>query len=234
MPGPVKRFLMIHVVPTLGLWLIRVLGCSWRFRETRGHIVDEGMASGRPLVAAFLHGRTFQLLYHMSTRGPRFLIMCSKSLDGEVMARIERALGYEVVRGSSGRGGVEALVTIIRAVKTDPTLCPVLAVDGSKGPRAYVKSGVISTAQRTGGLILPVAASAKPAHVFKKTWDRTALPAPFSKIHVVFGDLIEVPPKLRPSESESLRAGLEETLHNLQREADTLSGFQDREFLKTP
>ena len=120
MPGPVKRFFMLNIAPTLGLGLIRALGWSWRFREIRGHVLDEGNASGRPLVAAFLHGRSFQLLYHMSRRNVRWLIMCSKSLDGEVVARIERALGYEVVRGSSGRGGVEALVTIIRASRARP------------------------------------------------------------------------------------------------------------------
>ena len=234
MPGPAKRFFMIRLAPTLGLVLIRLLGWSWRFRETRGHILDQANAGDRPIVAAFLHGRSFQLLYHMSRRNVRWLILCSKSLDGEVMARIERALGYQVVRGSSGRGGAEGLVTIIRAVKKDPTLSPVLAVDGSKGPRLVVKSGVISTASKTGGRILPIAASSRSAHVFKKTWDRTALPLPFAKVHILIGEPMEVPPKLRPPETENLRSVLEERLHALQREADSVSGFSDPAFWTTP
>jgi lysophospholipid acyltransferase (LPLAT)-like uncharacterized protein len=132
MPQPIKRFLMLHAVPPAAVALIRSLGASWRYTETRGQIMRDGLADGRPLVGAFLHGRLFPLLHFMS-RGPsgRWLAMCSKSLDGDAMSRVEQAMGFEVVRGSSGSGGLEALITMIRAVRKNPTLCPCLAVDGS-------------------------------------------------------------------------------------------------------
>ena len=235
MPGPVKSFIVINIVPTLVLALLRVVGTSWRFRETRGHILQQGLASGRPLVGAFFHGRLFQLLYYMSrTDRGKWLAMCSKSVDGEAMSRIEQALGYQVVRGSSGRGGFEALVEMIRTVRKDPGLSPCIAVDGSVGPRGVVQAGVISAAQRTGGLILPVGASARPAFTFKRAWDRTAFPLPFARVHVVYGDLVAVPSRLRPQETEAIRARLEKTMRALQREADELSGFYDPEALVSP
>ncbi len=232
MSGPWKERLMLHVAPPLVLLLIRFLGISWRFRETHGEHLRSALESERPVVGAFLHGRLFQILYYMSRpqRG-RWMAMCSKSLDGEAMTKVEKALGYEVVRGSSNVGGFEALVEMIRRVRKDPGLGSCLAVDGSQGPRGIVQSGVISLAQRTGGSILPVASSAKPAFVFQRSWDRTALPLPFAKVHVVYGEPIEVPPKLRPPETEAIRKRLEETLHALQREADALSGFSDPEAL---
>ncbi len=228
MPGPVKRFLMLHAVPPLGLALIRALGRSWRFRETRKEILERGLAGRRPLVGGFLHGRLFQVLYYMSRpqRG-RWLAMCSKSLDGEAMTKIEEALGYRVVRGSSGSGGFEALVDMIRAVRKEPALSSCLAVDGSRGPRGVVQAGIISLAQRTGGRILPVAASARPAYVFRRSWDRTALPLPFARVDVVYGELIDVPAKPSREEVEEIRSRLETTMHELQGEADGLSGFDD-------
>jgi len=164
----------------------------------------------------------------------RWMAMCSRSLDGEAMTKVEKALGYEVVRGSSNEGGFEALVEMIRRVRKDPALGACLAVDGSTGPRGVAQSGVISLAQRTGGSILPVAASAKPALVLRRSWDRTAIPLPFARVQIVYGELIEVPPKLRPAETETLRARVEESLHALQREADELSGFSDPEALTPP
>ena len=228
MPGPVKRFLMLRAVPPLGLALIRALGRSWRFRETRPQLLARGLAGDRPLVGAFLHGRLFQVLYYMSRPGRgRWLAMCSRSLDGEAMSRIEQALGYRVVRGSSGSGGFEALVDMIRAVQKDPGLSSCLAVDGSRGPRGVVQAGIVSLAQRTGGRILPVAASARPALVFRRSWDRTALPLPFARVHVVYGEPIDVPPRPTRDEVEEIRSRLETAIHELQREADELSGFRD-------
>ena len=144
MSQPLKRFMMLRVVPYAALALIRTLGASWRYREIRGHILREGLADDRPLVGAFLHGRLFQLLHYMSRSGQgRWLAMCSKSLDGEAMARVETGLGYEVIRGSSGSGGLEALVDMIRAVRKNPRLCPCLAVDGAPAS----KSGAIMTSK---------------------------------------------------------------------------------------
>lgn len=228
MPQALKRFLMTHVVPPAALVLIRSLGASWRYVETRGEVLERGLADGRPLVGAFLHGRLFPLLHFMSERGRgRWLAMCSKSLDGEAMSRVERALGYEVVRGSSGSGGLEALLTMIRAVRKNPALCPCLAVDGSQGPRGVVQPGIVALAQRTGGRIMPVAVSGRPSYVFRRSWDRTAIPLPFARVHVVFGDLIEVPPRLTPDQTEALRAQVQTALHTLQGAADGKSGFSD-------
>ncbi len=230
-----KRVLMRSVVPVLALALIRFLDATWRYRETGREHIESGLASPKPLVGAFLHGRTFALLRFVSRpRNGRWLAMCSKSLDGDAMARVEEGLGLEVARGSSGRGGLDAIIDMIRRVRASPGLGSCLAVDGSRGPRGHVQGGIISLAQRTGGLILPVAASARPAYVFRKTWDRTLLPLPFARVDIVYGELVEVPPKLRSPEFKRLRAEIEERMVALQARADELSGFSDVEPVRTP
>ena len=233
--GPIKTVLMRKVVPTLALLLIRALDASWRYRETGREHFDAALASGRPLVGAFLHGRTIVLLRFMSRRrNGRWISMCSKSLDGDAMAQIEERLGLEVVRGSSGRDGLQAAVDMIRRVRAEGNLNPCLAVDGSRGPRGRVQGGIISLAQRTGGVIQPLTASARPAHIFKRAWDRTLLPWPFARVEVVYGRPLEVPAKLSASEVRELATRLEERFALIQSEADRRSGFSDPEPLCAP
>jgi lysophospholipid acyltransferase (LPLAT)-like uncharacterized protein len=220
---------MHRVVPRLGAAGVRLLDASWRYVETDHEHYERARAHG-PLAGAFLHGHTFMLLAFMSRRRKgRWLLMCSKSLDGEAMARTEERLGYEVVRGSSGGGGLQAIVDMIRRVRSDRTLGASLAVDGSRGPRGRVQPGIVSLAQHTGGLILPVAASAQPLHVFRNSWDLTRLPWPGATVQVVYGAPIEVPPRPGAAGLERVRALVEERLRALQARADQLSGLSGRQ-----
>ena len=224
----VRAFLLKHVLPPFAVALYRMLGWSWRYVEVRREIIDAAFASGRPLVAAFFHARTFQLLHYNSRpENGRFVSMCSQSRDGDLMARVEEELGYKVARGSSGGGGARALVSMIKTVREEPGWSSCLAVDGSRGPRGIAQSGIITLAQKTGGMLLPVAASARPSWVYPWSWDRTVVPLPFAKVHVVFGNPIEVPPRLDAAETERIRVQLERALLELHAEADGLSGFHD-------
>ncbi len=228
--GALRRFLMRRVVPVLALGLIRLLDATWRYRESGRERFDRARASGRPVVGAFLHGRTFLLLRFMSrAKNGRFVSMCSKSLDGDAMARVEEALGFVVVRGSSGRDGLPAIVEMIRRVRADSSLGACLAIDGSRGPRGRVQGGIVALAQRTGGVIVPITGAARPAFIFRRAWDRTLLPAPFARVDVVYGEPLTVPAKLRPDEHERLRAELESRMATLQAEADRRVGFGDDE-----
>lgn len=230
---PVRRFLLTRVLPPVAVRFIRVAGRTWRYHDVHRERFDRALADERPLVGAFLHARTFQLLHYMSLpENGEWVLMCSKSRDGELMTRIERGLGFTVARGSSGDGGARALVEMIQHVKRDPRLGSCLAVDGSRGPRGIAQLGVITLAQKVGGLVLPVAASADKAFVWRRSWDRTAFPRPFARVFFVFGEPIDVPARMDADQVEELRRHLEERLHALHEEADRLSGFRDTEPLR--
>ncbi|MFK7742772.1 MAG: lysophospholipid acyltransferase family protein [Planctomycetota bacterium] len=222
---PARRFVLRRMLPPVGLGGIRFLGWSWRYRVLHRERLDALQEAKRTTIAAFYHGRTFPLLGFMSRPGNgRWMVMCSKSLDGDAMAKIEAGLGFEVVRGSSGTDGLQAIIDMIRRAKSDPGLGSCLAVDGSRGPRGKVQGGVIALAQRTGGVVLPVTAAAKPAMVMKRTWDHTMLPAPFAKVAVVIGEPMEVPPRLSTEQMTELCEQLERRMEALQREADAQVG----------
>lgn len=229
-PGWFKRTLIRYVVPEVSLALLRLLRLTWRVRETGREHYDRAIGSGRATVIAFLHGRAFMLLNTIEGRDQRrWFSMCSTSLDGDAMARLEQRLGFDVVRGSSGRGGLQAIVDMIRAVRETPGAGACLAVDGSRGPRGKVQGGVISLAQRTGGIVLPVTVSASRRWIFSRAWDRTMLAKPFARVEVVFGEIVEVPARLKAPDFDRLCHELEERLVALQARADALSGNGDPE-----
>src|SRR5262249_46064357 len=142
----------------------------------------------RPVVGAFLHARTFQLLYYFSrpARG-RWMLMCSRSSDGDVMTSLEESLGYRVARGSSGSGGARALAEMIRAQRENPKLNSCLAVDGSRGPRGIAQPGILSLARKVNGILLPVAASTASCWINQRSWDRTVIPKPSAEVHILIG-----------------------------------------------
>lgn len=221
---------MLHVVPPLALGLIRLLDWTWRYRETGREHLDRALIDPRPTIVAFLHGRTFAILCHTARASQRpWVSMCSKSLDGEAMARIEESLGLDVVRGSSGRDGLEAIQEMIRRVRASPASGAALAVDGSRGPRGRVQGGVVRLARWTGGSILPITASARPAWIFRRAWDRTLLPKPFARVEIAYGEPLAVPARLDARAAAALALELEERLVALQAVADRASGLGDEE-----
>lgn len=230
---PLRRFLLRHVLPAPATAAYRTLARSWRYVVHGEQHLDGALAGGRRPVAAFLHARTFQMLHFFTQPGRgQWLLMCSQSRDGELMSRVEERLGYEVVRGSSGAGGARALVEMIQSLRRRPGLSTCLAVDGSRGPRGVAQPGIITLARKTGGLIVPMSASAGRAWVWKHSWDRLALPKPRARVHVLFGAPLDVPRDLDDSAAEHLRQQLEHTLLALTAQADLLSGFHDPEPLR--
>lgn len=230
---PIRAFLLRHVAPPIATRLYRGLGETWRYVTENESRLQQLLDSDRPIVAAFLHSRTFQLLHYFSRpeRG-RWILMCSQSRDGEAMARMEEGLGFRVARGSSGKGGARALVEMIKAQREDRGLNSCLAIDGSRGPRGIAQSGILTLAQKAGGLLLPVAASSAQSRIWKKSWDRTVLPRRGATVHIHIGEPLELGTKIEPAKFESVRLDLEQRMLALHAELDARIGFSDSEPLR--
>ena len=166
------------------------------------------------------HGRSFAFSDYFRQRGWHVII--SHSSDGEMQSRIFGKLGYKVIRGSTGRGGVRAAVEAIRALKDGGTMA--MTPDGPRGPSGVVQGGVMLMAQKSGAALIPVGISARP-RLMAKSWDRYILPLPFSKCLMIFGDPIHVPSKASEEEVEAARLQLEEEIHRLQKIAESDLGF---------
>lgn len=90
-----------------------------------------------------------------------------------------------------------------------------MIVDGPRGPAGVAKPGVVVAARAIGKPILPVGIVAEDA-VELKNWDRTALPRPYSRIAIKYGDPIHVPAAASGEEYERIRRTLDESFVHLQ------------------
>ena len=83
--------------------------------------------------------------------------------------------------------------------------------------------GVVAVARRSGRPILPIACSASTRFLLA-TWDRIAIPLPFTRGACVWGAPIRVPRDASRDGLESARLAVEERLKGLTAEADRLAG----------
>jgi hypothetical protein len=171
----------------LGACLAWVWVATLRVR-VHGDSVLERAGAG-PRVLAFFHGT--QLMLHALSRQRRTCVMVSRSRDGDLQAAALGMLGFEVVRGSSSRGGTRALAAVVRRLR-EPETDAVFAVDGPRGPYGVVKPGVLAAAEHSGASVIPAGAAAKRRVVLARAWDRFVLPLPFTRVDIVLGQPIEL------------------------------------------
>ena len=186
-----------------GVWLIRLLGRTWRFRVTHDEAVRAARSSKTPIVFSLWHGQMLPLLYTHRDEGVAVLI--SEHSDGEIIARIATRLGYNTVRGSTSRGAARALLGLSRVLEGGGDLA--ITPDGPRGPAKSMAPGVAIVARRAGVVVVGVAASASSAwHL--KTWDKFLIPRPFATIHVAYSDAVHVTTADADAE-ERLRAAMD-------------------------
>lgn len=132
--------------------------------------------------------------------------MISRHADGELLAQVSRWFGLRTVRGSSGRGGMDAMEELLRLGKPTHLL---LAPDGPLGPRRQVKRGLIYLASWTGMPIVPLGVGFQRAWRLN-SWDRMALPKPWSTITCIAGPVIRVPSAINKENSDHYRLLVEQ------------------------
>ncbi len=174
-------------------------------------------ASGTPVLHALWHQRMVVGIYVNGFR--QIVTMASRSADGEVIAAFLRYWGFRVVRGSSSRGGSEAMREMIREVRKGKPWAA-LTTDGPRGPARRSKAGIVALADAVGGAVLPIGSSSTRPK-FLRSWDNFLLPLPFSRCVCVYGE----PLTRRPGESdEAFMERIDRALDAATDEADRLCG----------
>jgi lysophospholipid acyltransferase (LPLAT)-like uncharacterized protein len=133
-------------------------------------------------------------------------VLISEHADGELIARACRRLGIGVVRGSTTRGGAKAIRQILNLRGTKHI---VVTPDGPRGPRRVVQPGLVYLAARTGLPLVPVGFAYHKAWRLN-SWDRFALPWPFSPAVGVFGAPIVIPADAGKNDLEGWRQAAQE------------------------
>jgi lysophospholipid acyltransferase (LPLAT)-like uncharacterized protein len=149
-------------------------------------------------------------------RGMGIWAITSLSRDGEMQTQTIERLGYKSIRGSTGRGGIRAALTAAKKLQEGGILA--ITPDGPKGPPNEVQEGIVFLAQLAGCPIIPIGVGMRPRKLMQ-AWDSYALPMPFAKCALVFGEPIYV----REDESgysssaEDIKIALDEIQRRAQR-----------------
>lgn len=173
----------------------------------------------KPVLYALYHGHmaaSMFLPWRNVTTG-----LASASRDGEIIGRASIIMGFSTpARGSPAHGAVKGGVGMLHAAQKGNNL--LFYVDGPRGPKEEVKTGLIRLAQMSGTPIIPVVCQAR--HYWNlPSWDAYMFPHWSSPYVQLFGDPIPVPSELTSEETEQLRLHVETTMANMTRTAHQLA-----------
>jgi len=210
-----KDRLLIRAADLAFYFMIGLLGRTVRFEIDGWNNYEEIARADRLPIQAFWHERIFLTTFWWRNR--RIVVLTSQSRDGEYIARFIQRLGYGVVRGSSTRGAVGAVIELARLMRAG---CATgFVVDGPKGPPRVAKMGAVLLAKRTGHPVLPFT-TATHKYWTVRSWDRLQIPRPFTRAKVLIAPPIYVP---ADADEKVLEAKLEEVqraLENLDRRTE--------------
>lgn len=203
------------------IWVIaRFIGLTLRIRYEHFERIEETLQQHRGGILVTWHGRT--LIPANVFRGRGYWALISLSRDGDVQNQVFRRFGYQTIRGSTGRGGVRAVLQLAQKIREGGVLA--FTPDGPRGPTHKVQPGTIFLAQRSGCPIIPLGISARPRKLLR-SWDRYMIPLPFARAAFVVGEPVMVPPDLDEAGRNQCAEALERAINAAEQRAEQMMGF---------
>lgn len=214
-PGTIWRRAAAAAVACGAELVLRAWHASWRKDMRQVNRLDELLEGPTPVMVVFWHGKYFPLFALLE--GRQATVIAGNSFRGDVIARLSRRFGYQVVLISAGpeNGSSADLEGVLRLAHT-----VAVAVDGPLGPYQVVKPGLLRFASELGFAILPVSVAAAPKSVQEARWDRREWPWPFARIALSVGVPISVPSSPSRDDLAPWRDRLREALLAADREAE--------------
>lgn len=176
-----RKFLAWIIPPVVFVFIkLLYLTCKKNFH------IDQNTSSVSPCLYAFWHGELLMMpfVYRYYTGHSLLDAVISQHFDGELVARYIELFGGGVIRGSSSKGGLQALRGALQAIQKgrDVGITP----DGPRGPRHSVAEGIVAIASLKKVPIVTV--NCKPSSYWKlRSWDQFCIPKPFSTLDFYIG-----------------------------------------------
>ncbi|MDD5643999.1 MAG: lysophospholipid acyltransferase family protein [bacterium] len=192
---------------------LRLICSTNKITATRSDIFDKYAKEGSNIFA-FWHSRLFfhTYYYFRYCKSKKLSALVSMSRDGDYATALALNFGFDVIRGSSSKGGQKAVKEIASKIMRGNNVA--ITPDGPRGPVFRVNDGIIKIAQLTGARIIPASYDASGKWTLR-SWDKFILLKPFGRVHIAFGDPIEVPRDIKETDMEKYRERLEKALNGL-------------------
>lgn len=143
--------------------------------------------------------------------------LTSYSYDGELVTRVVARLGIGALRGSSSRGGSDAMHRMSTALSQGVSV--IFTPDGPRGPRREMKAGAAVLSARTKMPVIPNAFAVTRCWRMK-SWDKMVIPKPFSTIVCEYGEPVAACESEDEAAIEVKRDELERAMVALQERLD--------------
>lgn len=202
-----RQRILLSLITNAACWAIRLIcptlrySVSWEVPPASSDFFE------RHVIYSFWHRAIFPAAWPCRNQG--IAVMVSKSFDGEYIARIIERLGFAAVRGSSSRGGTEALLGMRAQMQTGTAVA--FTIDGPRGPKYVAKRGPVLLARATGFPMAAFYLAVSNAWVLN-TWDQLMIPKPFAKVLVRASARIPVPDDADDSQMKQYHAQLQAAL----------------------
>ena len=203
-----ELYLTVNLGVPLLYWVLRALKATWRITRVNGDL-----SLTKPCILAVYHTDLVVAATELPRIVPNVDVLVSKSRDGEISNKfISMFRGANVIRGGSSKGAEAALLQMIRGLEAGNAV--VLPVDGPRGPAGIVKAGLITAASQTGAPIVPGAAIVDKSWNLR-SWDRMAVPKPWTNVKIAHAPLYYVPKGISREEQEVHRLEVQRILDEL-------------------
>jgi lysophospholipid acyltransferase (LPLAT)-like uncharacterized protein len=215
--------ILLRLLPPLATVIIWVMTRSCRIVKVEGEEKElEALARsrGRAVYATWHQRALFHARYFA---GRDLTVMASLSRDGEYGVHLIKWLGHKAVRGSSTRGGYQALRELTEKIMQDAR--GGMLADGPVGPARVAKIGSVVMARNAEVPLLPVVWGADRCWVLN-SWDRFLIPKPFARIVFCHAEPIWIPRSAQGESLETYRSLFEERLNQATRWCDEHFGSE--------
>lgn len=181
-----------------------------------------------PVIVAVWHGQP--VLLPAVPIGLTASVMISKSLDGEITAKVAEAFGASTIRASGGRdarhtlrkGALKGFLDMKAALDRGENVLQ--SADIPKGTARRAGLGIVVLAQRSGRPIVPLAVASSRRWVLPKSYDRTTINLPFGKAAIVAGKRIWVDAQADDAMLEAKRVEVNTEMDRVTKRAYELTG----------
>ena len=216
-----KIFFRQKLAPALIGVYVKLLLKTCKVQITGAEHIQTYIDTQQPMLPCYWHQQmTFAIhfLLGLSQQGVKVKVLVSPSKDGDIGDAVLSKLGIGVLRGSAHHSGALALRDVYLAISKEK--CSVgAAVDGSSGPAREAKVGAVTLAQLSGAPIIPIANACNRKLQFNG-WDNFFLPLPFSQVHILIGESIEVGKRVSAEQISQLQQHLSDQLNQLSTQAE--------------
>jgi lysophospholipid acyltransferase (LPLAT)-like uncharacterized protein len=218
-----SRFALKYGLMPIAHYLVHAYLLLIKIKTVNEELGLQHLKSGQKMIVAIWHQRILVVMGYARRFGEyKPSVMISQSRDGEMIAKVYSRFNFRPIRGSSSRGGKEALANMVEDLIDHQIAVHIL--DGPRGPRGAVKPGLIVMAQLSGVPIVPVYISVNRAWVLN-SWDHFIIPKPFSTVVIRWDSPIYVPESMDSETFENTWKNIEKHLKKNQIRDDQEQGW---------